>query len=227
MTALSALFVLAACLSSDVTTPVATLTPASMVLVSGDAQLGAAGNTLPIPVTVRVLDPSGLPVSYAAVIFTPTAASGTVSATTLYTDTTGSAGVSWTLGAALGHDSLSVSVAGLPTITVTAMVTSGSPDAIAIVSGDAQTAPAGTTLSIPLVVRVTDQFGFAVPNAHVSWSSDANGGYAFASASAVTDADGKAQAVYTLGSIAGLQHVTVIVSTPTGAMLATISETGT
>jgi hypothetical protein len=61
----------------------------------------------------------------------------------------------------------------------------------------------------------------------VSWSSDANGGYAFVSASSVTDADGKAQAVYTLGATAGLQHVTVVVSTTAGAMLATISETGT
>jgi adhesin/invasin len=227
MAALGVLVALAACLDSSVTPTVPGLTPASMMLVTGDTQLGAAGNTLPIPVTVRVVDQSGLPVAYTTVTFTPVASSGTVSATTLYTDTTGSAGVSWTLGAALGSDSLSVSVPGLPAITVTATVTSGAPDSIAVVGGGAQAAPAGTTLGAPLVVRVTDHFGNAVPNATVRWSSDANGGYAFASASSVTDADGRAQAVYTLGAVAGLQHVTVLVSTAAGAMLATISETGT
>jgi hypothetical protein len=226
MIALSGLLALAGCLDSSVTS-VPTVTPASIVVVGGDAQLGAAGNTLPVPVAVRVTDQSGLPVSLAVVSFSPAASSGTVSAAAAYTDTTGTASVLWTLGTALGADSLSVSVPGLPALTVTAMVTTGSPSTIAVLSGDAQTAPAGSTLSTPLVVRVTDQFGNAVPNAHVSWSSDANGGYGFASASSVTDADGKAQAVYTLGATAGLQHVTVVVSTAVGAMLAKISETGT
>jgi protocatechuate 3,4-dioxygenase beta subunit len=222
--ALSVTLALDACLGSSLTsTP--TVTPAAMVLVSGGAQLGAAGNTLPLPVIIRVTDQSGLPVSYAAVSFTPAAASGTVSATSILTDTTGTAGVLWTLGTGLGADSLSVSVTGLPTLTVTATVTPGFPDSIAVVSGGAQTAPAGTTLSAPLVVKVTDQFGYAVPNASVSWSNDANG--AFTSASAVTDANGSAQAVYTLGPTAGVQHVTVVVSTTAGAMMTTISVTGT
>lgn len=227
LAALSVLVALTACLDSTTTTT-PTLTPASVVLVSGDAQVGAGGNTLPIPVTVRVLDATGVPVSYATVTFAPTSTlSGTASATTVYSDTTGSAGVQWTLGPTIRTDSLIVTVTGLTTtITVTAQVTTGAPSAIAIVSGDAQTAPAGTTLSTPLVVRVTDQLGDAVPNARVSWSSDASGGYAFTSASAVTDADGKAQAVYTLGANPGLQHVTLMVSTGAGAMLVTFTATG-
>jgi hypothetical protein len=225
MAALSVLFALDACSLDSTVTPVSTLTPAAMVLVSGGAQIGAAGNTLPLPVIVRVTDQGGVPVSGAAVSFSPAASSGTVSAAAIFTDTTGSAGVLWTLGAALGADSLGVSVNGLPTVTVTATVTPGLPDSIAVVSGGAQTAPAGTTLGTPLVVRVTDQFGNAVPNASVLWSNDANG--AFASADAVTDANGRAQAVYTLGANAGLQHVTVMVSTAAGAILAAISETGT
>jgi hypothetical protein len=223
--ALGVLVVLDACSLDSSVTPAANLTPAAMVLVSGDAQIGAAGNTLPIPVTIRVTDPSGFPVSYATVTFSPTAASGTVSAPTLYTDTTGAAGVLWTLGTALGTDSLTISVPGLPTVTVVASVTAGSPDSLIVVSGDSQTALAGTTLGAPLVVKVTDQFGHAVPNARVSWSSDTNG--AFTSADAATDANGTAQAVYTLGTNPGLQHVVVTVSTAAGAMMATISETGT
>jgi protocatechuate 3,4-dioxygenase beta subunit len=222
---LSVLSALAACSLGSPVTPVSTLTPAAMVLVSGNAQMGAAGNTLPIPVIVRVTDQGGVPVTGAPVSFSPAASSGTVSAPALFTDTTGSAGVVWTVGTALGADSLNVSVAGVPTVTVTATVAPGFPDSIAIVSGGAQTAPAGTTLNDPLVVKITDQFGNAVPNATVSWSSDANG--AFASADALTDATGTAQAVYTLGASAGVQHVAVMVSTAAGARLATISETAT
>jgi len=73
------------------------------------------------------------------------------------------------------------------------------------------------------VVRVTDQFGYAVTNARVSWNNDAGGTFAYASS--VTDTDGSAQAVYTLGAGAGVQHATVMVSTAAGAMLATISVT--
>jgi hypothetical protein len=223
--ALSVLFALAACSLDTAATPAPNLTPAAMVLVSGGTQMGAAGNTLPIPVIVRVTDQSGVPVSYAAVTFSPAASSGTVSAATLYTDTTGSAGVAWTVGTALGADSLTVSVPGLPNITVTATVTPGAPDSLAVVSGDSQSAPAGTTLSTPLTVMVTDHFGIAVPNATVSWSSDANG--TFTPASAFTDATGRAQAVYTLGPVPGVQHVIVTVNTPAGAMLTRITETGT
>jgi protocatechuate 3,4-dioxygenase beta subunit len=225
MAALSVLLALDACSLGSTVTPVSTLTPGAMVLVSGGAQLGAAGNTLPFPVVIRVTDQGGVPVSGAAVSFSPAASSGSVSAPVIFTDTTGSAAALWTLGTALGADSLSASVTGLPTVTVTATVAPGSPDSIVVVSGGAQTAPAGTTLGTPLVVKVTDQFGNAVPNASVLWSNDTNG--AFASADAVTDADGRAQAVYTLGANAGLQHVTVMVSTAAGAILATISETGT
>jgi hypothetical protein len=225
MAAFSVLFALDACSLDSAVTPVSTLIPAAMVLVSGGAQIGAAGNTLPLAVIIRVTDQGGVPVSGAAVSFSTVASSGTVSTPATFTDTTGSAGVLWTLGTALGADSLSVSVTGLPPVTVTATVVPGFPDSIAVVSGGAQTAPAGTTLGTPLLVRITDQFGNAVPHASVRWSNDANG--AFASADAVTDADGRAQAIYTLGANAGLQHVTVMVSTSAGAILATISETGT
>jgi adhesin/invasin len=114
---------------------------------------------------------------------------------------------------------------GLSTITVTATVTPGAPDSIVVVSGDGQTAAAGTTLSAALVARVADKFGNPVPNANVTWSNDANG--TFASAGTVTDASGRVQATYTLGANPGVQHVTVVVSTPAGASLATLTETGT
>jgi hypothetical protein len=224
-TALCVALALGACSLDTPVTPVSTLTPAAMALVSGDAQVGAAGNALPRLVIVRVTDPSGAPVSGIVVSFSPAASSGAVNATEVLTDTTGSAGVAWSLGTALGVDSLAVTLAGLPTVTVTATVTAGSPATIAVVSGGAQTAQAGTTLGTPLVVSVTDRFGNAVSGAAVRWDNDSGG--IFTSASAVTDASGRAQAVYRLGASPGPEHLTVTVSTEAGAMLTTITETGT
>jgi hypothetical protein len=221
--ALGALMLNACNLASPVT-PATTLAAAAMVVASGGAQVGAAGNTLARPVVIRVTDRDGAPVIGAAVAFAPATSAGSVNAATILTDTSGSAGVLWTLGTGIGVDSLDVSVAGVPALTVTATVTPGFPDSVTVVSGAAQTAPAGSTLGIPLVVKVADQFGNVVPNASVSWSSDADG--QFPSAGAVTDADGRVQAVYTLGAGAGVQHVTVVVSTEAGAVAATISETG-
>jgi adhesin/invasin len=225
VSAWSVVLALAACSLDTSVASVPTLTPAAMQVTDGTAQVGAAGNVLPRPVIVRVTDPSGLPVTNAVVSFTPAASSGSVAAAAVATDTTGSAGVAWTVGTAVGTDSLTVAVTGLPTIVITATVTSGSPDTITVVSGSAQSAPAGTTLGGAIVVRVTDRFGNAVSNASVSWSNDAGG--TFTSADRLTDANGRAQAVFTLGANPGVQHVTVTVSTSGGATLTSIGETGT
>ncbi|HEY2025864.1 MAG TPA: hypothetical protein VGG78_02585, partial [Gemmatimonadaceae bacterium] len=171
----SALLALAACNLGSTTDTGPSLTPASMTVVGGAAQTGAAGNTLPSLIIVRVADAAGASVSGVTVSFTPVTGSGTVNAGAVITDTTGSAGVLWTLGTVPGPQSLTVSTAGLSAVTVTATATAGAPSTITIVSGDAQSAPAGSTLSVPLAVKVVDQFGNAVANANVSWSSDANG----------------------------------------------------
>jgi adhesin/invasin len=95
------------------------------------------------------------------------------------------------------------------TLTVTAATLSGIkgtavarlfpvPSGISIISGDNQTAPAGTTLSQPLVVAVTGSDNGPVIGQTVTFTAPDGG--SVNPASAVTGSDGRAQTTVTLGS---------------------------
>jgi protocatechuate 3,4-dioxygenase beta subunit len=75
----------------------------------------------------------------------------------------------------------------------------GPPARLEVVSGEAQSAPAGTQLATPLVVRVTDANGNPVPQQIVNFVVTSGGGGVFAPA-AITNADGTAQNLWTLGT---------------------------
>ena len=85
------------------------------------------------------------------------------------------------------------------------------PAAIAVLSGDKQSALAGAPLGQPLVVRVTAADGRPVEGQAVAFTIDAGGG-AVTPASAKTDPDGQAAANWTLGGSAGQQAVQAKVS---------------
>src|SRR6185312_12547525 len=103
-----------------------------------------------------------------------------------------------------GADSLTASAGTLTTVVV-ATATAGAAANVAVVSGNDQTATAGSTLSSALSVKVTDAFGNPVANAPVQWSDDAGG--TFSSATTLTDANGVATVIYTLGSSTGTADV--------------------
>jgi len=77
-----------------------------------------------------------------------------------------------------------------------------------VVSGNTQSAPAGTELPQPLVVKVTDAKGHAVKGQVVNFVVTAGGGHVFAGSSATND-DGVAQERWTLGTTAGPQTLEV------------------
>lgn len=92
---------------------------------------------------------------------------------------------------------------------------SGSPAALIIVSGDAQSGVVGTELSSPLVVKVTDASGAPVKGQVVNFKVVAGGGSVFAGA-AGTNADGVAKERWTLGTVPGdSQRVEVRAVDPT------------
>jgi hypothetical protein len=74
---------------------------------------------------------------------------------------------------------------------------------MASVSGDRQTAPAGTPLSDPLVVLATDSRGNPVAGLLVTWTP--NGGGTVSAAAGATGADGRASVERTLGPASGTQ----------------------
>lgn len=95
----------------------------------------------------------------------------------------------------------------LKTDTTTAFnVVAAAPRVLAIVSGDGQGGPAGSVLALPLVVRVTDEFGNAVSGATINWASIA-GGAVVSPASSTTDSLGRASASASLGATPGTAAV--------------------
>jgi hypothetical protein len=95
---------------------------------------------------------------------------------------------------------------------------------IAKVSGDPQTGAVGTTLGAPLVVRVTDAFGTAVPGAVITWSM--TGGGSLSAASTPTGADGQASVTRTLGGTVG-QQTTVATAEGLAGSPVTFTHTAT
>jgi uncharacterized protein YjdB len=71
-----------------------------------------------------------------------------------------------------------------------------------VVSGNTQSAPAGTELPQPLVVKVVDSQGRPVPEQIINFRVTAGGGSAYAG-TALTNAEGIAQERWTLGPTAG------------------------
>ncbi|HXV85418.1 MAG TPA: Ig-like domain-containing protein [Gemmatimonadales bacterium] len=86
------------------------------------------------------------------------------------------------------------------------LVASPSPASLERESGTGQVDTAGATLGNPYVVRVRDGNGIPVSGVRVTWAV-ASGGGSVVPATSVTDADGRAAAVHTLGASLGTQAV--------------------
>lgn len=96
--------------------------------------------------------------------------------------------------------------------------------AVGVISGNAQTAAAGGTLALPLVVKVTDQNGAAMSGVTVNFT--ASGGASLRSATATTDASGQAtDSVTIIGNVAGADTVTASVSGVTTSAIFTYTAT--
>src|SRR5688572_15348831 len=98
--ALFAAILMVACLDQP-TAPGRPGPPAAVVIVSGDDQIGTAGEELPQPLVVRVTDKAGGSLADVRVQFRVTAGGGRVLAETAQTDAAGTARAQWILGTAV------------------------------------------------------------------------------------------------------------------------------
>ena len=114
-------------LTPDTTTAIAiTARPASRLdLFAGGGQSAAPGAPLPAPIMVRTTDSYDNPV--AGVIVSFATANGSLGASLDTTDATGAASTTWTLGAIVGAQSMTVTATGLTgsPLTVTARGSAG------------------------------------------------------------------------------------------------------
>ena len=84
------------------------------------------------------------------------------------------------------------------------------PHLLGMISGDGQTAAAGTALPQPLIVIVIDQYGGVAANVTVTWAI-ASGGGSLSAASTTTDANGTTSVTYTTGPTTGTAKITATV----------------
>ena len=176
--------------------------PAKVVAISGGGQTASAGSVLPQPLVVEVQATDNLPVPGATVTFSAVTAGGAVQNATVVADANGRASTQLTLGKTAGTYQFMASSGSLTPATVTETATQAPASAIAVVSGDAQADSTGQKLALPLVVKVTDQFGGVVGGATVTWTRTAGSG-AVANATTTTASGGTSNNSYTLGTVAG------------------------
>jgi adhesin/invasin len=195
---------------ANVITPIAT----TLTVVAGsDGQTGIAGQPLPVPITVHVLDQNGNSIAGAVVSWTIIGASGSVSSPTSTTNAAGDASVIWTLGTAVGTDSLSASLANGASVVITATATAGPFANLLLNSGDNQSIEGGTT-SDNFVVQAVDANGNPVAGVTVAFTTTNVGGTLSAS-SVTTDANGLASV--TLLTAPGAATFTVTATAGTAA----------
>jgi PKD repeat protein len=196
---------------------------AGIALVSGNPQTGTVNSVLPEPLVVVVTDASGNPIPNVPIQWTVTGG-GSVSATETLTGADGRASVTRTLGPTAGLQSTEassqVSLAGSP-VAFTHTATAGGASGVVIVSGDNQSAQAGTALANPLVVQVLDAQGNPIPGRAVTWVV-AEG--AVNPETSTTDAQGHASTIWTVGSTPGPKTANAVVS---GVGTATFNATAT
>ncbi|MFN8579970.1 MAG: Ig-like domain-containing protein [Gemmatimonadaceae bacterium] len=212
----AALFV-TACSDSTNPSPVAT----SITTVRGASQSAVVGTALANPVVVQVNDQNGAVMAGVTVTFAALNGS-TVDASTATTDANGQAHVSWTLGTVAGADSLTVTAGTVAPVYEVATGTPDAPMSLVPVSGSDQSADAGNPLANPIVLRVVDRYGNAVAGVTVTWSSSSG---ALGAASSVSDASGLAQTTLTLGGDSGEDDVIATLTTASGPVTLTFTET--
>jgi adhesin/invasin len=190
--------------------------PQSISKNSGDNQSATVATQVATAPQVQVLDTQGQPIGGIPVVFNVTAGNGSVTGGTATTDAGGLASVgSWTLGQTAGTNTLSATVSGIGPVTFSATGTAGPATSVAAQSLAIQSQIAGTAVSFPPAVILTDQFGNPVAGVSVDFQVTGGGGSLVGSSSVVSGADGiAAVGGWILGGTAGANSVSATASGP-------------
>ncbi len=183
---------------------------ATVAIASGDAQLGTVNAPLLSPLAVRATDAFGNGVEGFSVNWSATAGGGTVAPATSTTGPDGIATTVASLGPALGANAFQAS-SSLAVLAFQATSIVPYPTRLVIVSGDNQTATAGTALPQPLVVRVLNPQGVPVPSVPIAWTSNHG---SLSPTDSITAPDGTAKSTATLGQTSSENSFTATVSDP-------------
>jgi hypothetical protein len=181
-------------------------TAESFELISGGGQGASVSTALPQPIVVQVSNAAGIGVPGQTVTFEVTTGGGSVAPANTTTNASGQASSTWTLGPALGIQSVTVRSPGRSALTVMATAGAGPPSVFSLVSGGGQSAVVGAALPQPIVVKVTDAAGNGIAGQTITFAV-ASGGGSVAPPSTTTDSLGEASTTWTLGVVAGVQSL--------------------
>ena len=198
----------------DFTASVAAAAAAKIALSSGNMQTGVVGMPLPQPIAVVVRDQYDNPVPVVSVNWQADPCCGSIVSNGV-TNASGIASASWTIGpeAGVGTQTATAAAPGLTgsPIQFTASATAGAAAVLEIISGNNQSAMAGSPLPAPLVVRVSDVYSNPVSGVTVNWAA-ATGGGTVSAPTSTTNASGNASINRTLGGTVGAQTTTAAVA---------------
>jgi hypothetical protein len=169
--------------------------PSQVTVVSGAGQQATVGTALPQPIVVEVRASDNLPVPGVSVEFAVASGGGMLSTLTAVTDANGRASTTLTLGTVAGPNTVTVTAASAPVLTVGALGVAGSATRLAMVRQPSAAAVSGVVLQTQPSVRLEDAFGNAVATPDVQVLAAASGitGLTLGgTATATTDAAGVA-----------------------------------
>ena len=186
-------------------------TPHKIRIVSGNIQQGLPGAALEEPFVVEVQDQNGVAFEGVPIIFTIAGGAGTLSTTSVTTDSNGRAESTLALGQNPGTNTVEVAVTGIEEKQTFNAEGIRVPKTLEIISGKDQEGLPGEALEKPFVVEVRDADGSVLEGILVTFTITAGGG-TLSATSMTTDANGRAKSTLTLGPNLGTNTVTVSVT---------------
>jgi uncharacterized protein (TIGR03437 family) len=200
--------------------------------VPGTTLTGAEGVTLPAAVEAQVISSAGVGIPNVSLFLTgnntnsslyPTIACDAAGGFVL-TNSAGIASCDATFGPRIGSGSFTATV-GYSTILGPTQfkVTPGAPATVQITQGNNQTGNPGQTLPLALLVHVTDSGGNIVKGAAVAWSVLTAGAVTLTNVVSITDSNGNASALATLGAIGGAAQVQATAGTVSATFNLTVN----
>ena len=165
--------------------------PAALEAVSGNGQVGLAGQMLPDPLVVLVKDGQGQPVQGVGVTWSASDG-GSVTPSSATTGSDGRASVQWTLGQPPGQETATAAVPGLSPVQFTAMAGAGSGMTLVVTPPSSVLDHEVFSPDQQPVVLVADESGAPQAGVTVTAAVGSGGGGLEGTPTATTGADGRA-----------------------------------
>jgi hypothetical protein len=185
--------------------------------ISGATLTGAEGSTIPAAVQAEIVSSAGAPIPNVSLFVNDGNANPNILPAVscngpgglVLSGANGVASCDLTFGPRLGSGSFVATVGYTHnSFSFPFKVTAGAPSTLQMTQGNNQTGGPGQTLPVALVVHVTDTGGNIVTGAAVTWKVVTAGTVTLSDVVSVTDSNGDASALATLGAIGGVAQVT-------------------